>query len=277
MIKDIMVHLDGSAADDNRLDQALAVAAAGPAQLIGMLTNTLPDLTVAMPVDGSAAAIAVLTELEQRARQEGDAIASRLTKRLAGLPVPAELRRLDDTFDALALRVAEQARCADLFLASRPSGKPGEPDWTDLVESVLFGSGRALLLVPEGHRWREPAGTVLVAWNGAREAARALREGLSFIERAAKTVVLRVDPPENTDTADDVKRHLTRHAATVEVVTLESEGRSIADVIAEEARRLSADLVVMGGYGHMRLRERVFGGATFDMLSRAAQPLLLAH
>lgn len=277
MFKDIMVHLDGSPEDEIRLEHGQVIASGGQAHLIGILTNLLPDLTIAMPMDGAAAAMQVLTELEDRARQDGDAAAKRLTERLAGLQGPTELRRLDGTYGTLSAKVVERARCADVFIATRPYGETDTPLWPDLVEAVLFGSGRALLLVPPGRRPQGPIQTMLVAWNGSREAARALREGLGFIEAAARTVVLVVDPPPDTRPGMEVEGHLARHGVVAEIVTAESQGRRVADVILDEARRLSADLVVMGGYGHTRLREHVFGGATLDMLTVSDISLLVAH
>ncbi|WP_457089859.1 universal stress protein [Microvirga sp. P5_D2] len=277
MIRDIMVHLDGSAEDEIRLEHGQAIASAGQAHLIGIFTNLLPDLTVAMPIDVSAAAMQVLTELEDKARQDGDATAQRLTERLASLHVPSELRRLDEIFGALSGKVVEQARCADLFIATLPYGGTETPVWPDLVEAVLFGSGRALLLVPPGRHRQGPIQTVLVAWNGSREAARALREGMDFIEQAKRIVVLVVDPPPDTMPWVEVEGHLARHGVVAEVATAESQDRSVADVILDEARSVSADLIIMGGYGHARLREHVFGGATRDILSAADSPLLVAH
>jgi nucleotide-binding universal stress UspA family protein len=277
MIKDIMVHLDGSPEDEIRLEHGQAFASAVQAHLIGIFTNQLPSLTVAMPMDGGAAAIQVLTELEEQARTDGDTTAKRLTERLASLQVPSELRRFDETSGALSGKVVEQARCADLFIATRPYGEAKTPVWSDLVEAVLFGSGRALLLVPPGRHRQGPIQNVLVAWNGSRESARALREGLEFIEQAARTVVLVVDPPTDGVPRADLKAHLAHHNVVAEVITTESGDRAIADVILKEARCISADLVIMGAYGHTRLREQVFGGATRDMLTASESPILVAH
>jgi nucleotide-binding universal stress UspA family protein len=276
MIKDIMVHLDGSPEDEIRLEHGQALASPGRAHLIGIFTNQMPDLITAMPMDGGAAAIQVLTELQDQALKDGDATARRLTERFAALQVPSELRRRDESLAVLSSRVVEQARCADLFIATRPYGAETSA-WSALVEAVLFGSGRALLLVPPGRHRQGPIQTVLVAWNGSREAARALREGLDFIEQAARTVVLVVDPPPDTMSWVEVEAHLARHGVVAEVVTADSRDRDVADVILEEARRISADLVLMGAYGHARLREQVFGGATRDMLTTSENPILVAH
>jgi len=278
MIKDIMVHLDGSPEDEIRLEYGQALASAGQAHLIGVFTNLLPELSIAMPFDGGAAAIVqVVTELEEQARRDGDATAKRLTERLTGLQVPTEMRRFDETFGTMSTKVAEQARYADLFVATRPYGAGDTPVWLDLVEAVLFGSGRGLLIVPPGRHRQGPVQTVLVAWNGSREAARALSEGMSFIRNANRTVVLTIDPQHEATAGSDVKAHLARHGVTAEIVAIESQGRQVADVVLEESNLVSADLVIMGGYGHTRLREQVFGGATLDMLTISDRPLLLAH
>jgi len=107
MIRDIMVHLDGSPEDEIRLEHGLAIASAGRAHLIGMLTNLLPDLAMAMPMDGGAAAMQVLTELDDKARKEGDTTAKRLAERLASLQVPSELRRLEEAYGTLSAMAAD--------------------------------------------------------------------------------------------------------------------------------------------------------------------------
>jgi nucleotide-binding universal stress UspA family protein len=274
-----MVHLDGSPEDEIRLEHGQAIASEGRAHLIGIYTNLMPDLTVAMPMDGGGAAMQVLTELEERARKEGNATAQRLTERLASLQVASELRRFDATFGALNAIVTDQARCSDLFIATRPYNDidTDAPIWTDLVEAVLFGSGRAVLLVPPGRHRQGPIETVLVAWNGTREAARALRESMSFIEQADHTVVLVVDPDPESKPWEDVVNHLARHGVSAEVAKANTDGLRVADVILQEAYRVSADLIVMGGYGHTRVREFIFGGATADMLTTSEKPILVAH
>jgi nucleotide-binding universal stress UspA family protein len=100
---------------------------------------------------------------------------------------------------------------------------------------------------------------------------------MSFIEKASRTMLLVVDSASGGMLASQVRSHLARHGAAAELVLVKSDGRAVSDVILDQARHLSADLVVMGGYGHMRVREQVFGGTTLDMLSRSETPILLAH
>jgi nucleotide-binding universal stress UspA family protein len=278
MIKDILVHLDGSAEDEVRLAHGEAVASAQGAHLTGIFTNPLPELLITTPMDGGAATAQVLAEIEQQARLEGDTVNRRLSERLARLGVSNELRRVEATPGGLSAAVASQARCADLFVATRPYREAGAPLWDELIEAVLFGSGRGLLLVPpERPPQGRPVASVLVAWNQSREAARAVREALSFIEKATRTVILLVDPEPDDAIEPGIAKHLLRHGAAAEIANVEGRGHRVGEVILDEAGRVSADLVVMGGYGHARLRERVFGGATLEMLTASEYPILMAH
>ena len=219
----------------------------------------------------------MLSEWQNQAQQEGDAICGRLAERLARTAERSELRRIDETVDNIVSAVERQARCTDLFVTTRPYPESGGSTWGRLVEAVLFGSGRALLLLPPGYSPRGAAQTVLVAWNDSHAAARAMRESLSFIEKATRTVVLVVDPKPDSDPGFWVRGYLARYGTNVGVVCAESRNRRISEVIADEAHRVSADLIVMGGYGHARLRERVFGGATLEMLTNSEYPMLMAH
>ena len=175
-----------------------------------------------------------------------------------------------------------RARWADLFVVSQPFGRNGDSQWKGLFEAVLFESGRGVLVVPPGHRSSDGIRRVLVCWKDTREAARAVAEATPILEKAARTVILLVDPgsPENrgkSEPAADLAKHLDRHGAQVEVVVAKSRGRSVSDVILEQAGRISADLIVMGGYGHSRAREWIMGGVTRDLLSSSRFPILMAH
>ena len=120
---------------------------------------------------------------------------------------------------------------------------------------------------------------MLVAWQDKREPARALREALPLIGQASRTVAVLVDP-ETSGAAEpeaDVLRHLSRHGAAAEAVSIAAGERSTAEALLDEARRLSADLIVMGGYGHSRLAEWIMGGVTVDMLTFSPHPILMAH
>jgi len=280
MIKDVLVHLDGGDDDELRLAHAEAIASASEARITGLFTNTLPDFALMTPMDGGAAAAEVLAELDEEARRSGDRTQQRLAERFMRLSVPNEIRRLDGTPGQLMKQAVSEARRSDLFVAQRPYDGNGSSAWDDLFESVLFGSGRGVYIVPPGRKPAEAIRRVLVAWRETRETARAIAEATPLIAKAARTCVLVVDPEDagGKPTLDlDIARHLERYGTEVEVNLVPSNGRAVGEVILDQARRMSADLIVMGGYGHSRAREWILGGTSRDMLERTEMPLLMAH
>ena len=282
MLKDILVHLDGSADDELKLQHAEAIATASQGHLTGLFTNPLADLTAVMPLDGGAAAAQVVTDLDEESRRQGNIIQQRLAERFSRLSVPNEVRRVDGTPGQLADRAASEARWADLFVASRPYSRNGSAKWDELFEAVLFESGRGMYVVPPGRKPPDAIRRILVAWCDTRETSRAVAEALPFIEQATRTAVLLVDPQNGTAgekraSEMDIARHLERHGTRVEVHMVESGASAVSEVILDQARRASADLVVMGGYGHSRAREWVLGGATLEVLENSEFPILMAH
>ena len=282
MIKDILVHLDGNADDELRLQHAEAIANGSQGHLTGLFTNPLADLAAFMPLDAGAAAFQVMVDFDEEARRQGNIIQQRLAERFSRLSIPNEIRRVDGTPSQLADRAASEARWSDLFVASRPYHGNGSAKWDELFEAVLFESGRAIYVVPPGRKPAESIRRILVAWRDTRETARAVAEALPFIEKATRTAVLLVDA--ETGTTDekrapemDIARHLDRHGTKIEVHMPESGDRAVSEVILDQARRISADLVVMGGYGHSRAREWVLGGATLEVLENSEFPVLMAH
>jgi nucleotide-binding universal stress UspA family protein len=275
MIKDVMVPLDGTAADEVRLAAANDITDLFQSQVIGLFLNVLPVVIAAE--DGIGAIRAA--ELLQKAREAGDSIEARLTQRLARLQKPMELRRFDILNDAAGDVAAREARAADTFVALRPNGASQEPEY--LVESVLFGSGRHILLVPNRKPTKVMADRILVAWNGTRESARALAEALPYLHKAQQTTVVVVDdePPTEAQAmlGKDAVNHLKHHGIKAALHYARLRNHDVGATLIAEARRLKADLIVMGGYGHSRLREWLLGGATYELLHKAPVPLLIAH
>ncbi|KLK92266.1 hypothetical protein AA309_14805 [Microvirga vignae] len=282
MIKDVLVHLDGTPRDEERLQHAEAIASISQAHVTGLLTNPLPDMPLIAPMDAGAAAAEILVSLNEEAKGTGDALQKKLTARMALFSVPNEIRRLDATPGGIPNEAASEARWADLFIMSRPYGTDGSEEWDSLFEAVLFEGGRSVLVVPPNHRAADAIRRVLVCWRDTREAARAVAEAAPFLAKATKITILVVDPEQketdsNNQPTADIAKHISRYGAPVEVSIVQSQGRDVSDVILEQARRTSADLIVMGGYGHSRAREWIIGGATRNTLSTSEFPILMAH
>jgi nucleotide-binding universal stress UspA family protein len=276
LIKDIMVRLDGSAADETRLAMAHRVADSFQGHIIGLFVNVLPLLP---PVGWEGVGSVTALDLIEAARAAGDAVEARLTQQLEQLGRPMEIRRVDAFAEDLGLIAAREARAADVFIAMHLGGTNPEP--RQLVETVLFESGRHLLLVPGGKPPVLSFERALVAWNGSRESARAVAEAMPYLGRVKSATIVVVDDGAPVDETalkgGDLKRHLRRHGVDAVLHHTPKIG-SIAATIVAAAARLDADLVIMGGYGHSRLREWLLGGVTREITNAAADvPLLIAH
>jgi nucleotide-binding universal stress UspA family protein len=174
--------------------------------------------------------------------------------------------------------VARVARNFDMTIAVQPEG-PDQGASGAMIEGVLFHSGRPLLILPYIHRGPAKLGRAIVAWDGGAAAARALSCAMPLLKRAGRVeVVTMVNGHRATSDLPgfDVTRNLARHGIQAELKTL-PRGEDVGALILSYAADENADLLVMGGYGHSRLREFVLGGATRTILSSMTLPVLMAH
>lgn len=275
MIKDVMVWLDGSLSDDVRIAAAADIAKRFDGQVIGLFLNPVP-FPVPVGDDGGTALATI--EMVNQAREAGNKTEALLAKRLSQLDRPIEIRRFDVLADDVARIASREARSADTFVALRPNGSM-DPD--RLVEGVLFGSGRHLYLIPEVERPEITFNRIVIAWNGSRESARALAEAMPFLHMASEVAVVVVtnDPPSEEEAilGVDAVHHLGHHGIEATLHRVPRGDDDVGETLVKEALRQKADMIVMGGYGHSRLRERLLGGVTYNLMHEAPIPLLMAH
>ena len=278
--KDILVIVAEAQADEPAL--ALGEALAGQcsdSHLAAAFLTPLPDEPLAYEPTVVAG---VWAELLGRARQEAEAERKKVAARLGQSARQTELRSAEALSRDLGRVAAVHARYADVTVMTRPSDGPGAELREEIIEGVLFHSGRPALIAPPGWKSGTIGTRVVVAWDASREATRALSEAQSLLDRSDQITVVTVDAkPKMFGHGDqpgaNIAAHLSRRGLKADVRNVDSMGRSASAAIMEEAQTLNADLVVMGGYAHSRLRELVFGGATRELLRTATVPLLMAH
>jgi nucleotide-binding universal stress UspA family protein len=172
------------------------------------------------------------------------------------------------------------ARFARLFdLAIIEQSNPAKKRNRDLeLEAVLFGSGRPIIVVPYDCKSPLKLTTVLVAWDGSSVAARAIGDAMPLLARARHVQIVRVinKPEKDIEIGDvEIARHLARHAVNAELKILPAT--DVANTVLSHAAACSADLLVMGGYGHSRQREMFFGGTTREVLKTMTLPVFMSH
>jgi nucleotide-binding universal stress UspA family protein len=177
--------------------------------------------------------------------------------------------------------IGRRARYADLTVVG-PEMLANHLLKEKVIAGGLFSSARPILLVPEGVRATLTPKRVLVAWDGSLEASRAVREALDILAGADEVRVVMVDPIEDErhhgeEPGADVANYLSRHGVRVAVDRVPSSSHPIAAVLRQHAIDTDAELIVMGAYGHSRLRERIFGGVTRSMVENPGTPILMAR
>jgi len=278
--KDILVIVSEAEADEPALALAEALAKqCDKCHLSAAFLTPLPDEPLAYEPTVVAG---VWAELLGRARQEADAERKRVEARLQRADRPVELRNAEALSRDLGRVAAVHARYADVAVMTRPSDGAGAELREEIIEGVLFHAGRPALIAPPNWNGQSIGKRVVIAWDASREATRALSEADDILEFAESVTVLTVDAkPKMFGHGDqpgaNIAAHLSRRGLPAEVRNVDSMGRSAALAILDEAAALNADLVVMGGYAHSRLRELVFGGATREFLRAATIPILMAH
>ena len=180
---------------------------------------------------------------------------------------------------ALTDFLARKLRFSDLVVLPRPY--QDNPEAATLVEACLFAAERPVLMIPKGCKAPDAGGHVLMGWNDGAEALAAARAALPLLEEAAVTDICIIDPPthaaDRSDPGGAMAQYLMRHGTRSEVAVLSKTENHVYEVLLRRAKEVGAQMIVSGAYGHSRLREAVFGGATRDLLRTADLPILMSR
>jgi nucleotide-binding universal stress UspA family protein len=276
MIKDIVVNLNVGANSGPAGDYAVSVASALDAHLTGVAFVYDPIVPVSsagyippevidtQQADSQAAAKSALESFSAAAKRAGLAVEP--------ITLSASLAGAGDQFGRIARRF-------DLAIVSQ--AEPEARSMEELIaETTLFESGRPTLIVPYIQKAPLKLDRVMVCWDGSRPAARAIADAMPLLERAGRVEVVIVANERGKQdeiAGADIGQHLARHGLKVDVNRIAGGDIDVADALLSHAADSSADLMVMGGYGHSRLREFVLGGVTHSILRSMTAPTLMSH
>jgi nucleotide-binding universal stress UspA family protein len=274
-LKDLLVHVDNDPACSSRVDVAAALALKHEAHLTGLHPMGWPRLPGYVEAELPPSFMdEQRRQLEGLARQAEERFHERARRR----GIQGEWRV--DTGDIIGITKLH-ARYADLTIVGQGIDLKDTPyDLAYLPEELALGVGRPVLVVPRYGTFETVGERVLIAWNGSREATRAVHDALPLLKLATKVTVLSIDPERDTGDrmpSADIALHLARHGVAAEGTSTLGLDIGVGDLLLSRAADLGANLIVMGAYGHSRVREIVLGGATRHILQHMTVPVLMSH
>ena len=267
----ILLELVDDAQNDARIEYARRLALRFEAELVGLHVSPPPFL----PVGFGEGAAFVGPEAFEAQREANRLVRERMEAAFRRQCDPARMavRDLYEEGDPGTL-LAEAARGADLTVAAQEAGGMLEALAPQPLHHLILSAGGPVLVLPRAGTGAAADARVVVAWNGSREAARAAKDALPFLVAAEAVVVLAAGEAAGA-TLDAGTGLLRRHGAKVTARQIDL-GHAHGTTLLEAAAAEGADLLVMGAYGHSRLREIVLGGATREVLRDARIPVLLS-
>jgi nucleotide-binding universal stress UspA family protein len=283
--KTIVVHINDERRLPGLLTAATTMASHHGAHLIGL--SVVPPIFVP-PASDIAIVVPSLIEAHRDAyrleeRRMKLAFESATQKECSQGAFKAEWRSVDAGHLASSIQVIMPiARTCDLVIASQ-----ADPDWSstvmlDVPDELATDSGRPVLVIPNAPRAAFAIKRVLIAWNGRREATRAVFDALPLLKKADEVSVIWINPQNDSDEAGDLPATdlclaLARHGVKCGEGACVAPKLSAGETLLSEATKFGWDILVMGCYGHSRLREFILGGATRHVLSQMTIPVLMSH
>jgi nucleotide-binding universal stress UspA family protein len=223
-----------------------------------------PEIIESQRAESSTKARTAIARFEQAAKRAG---------------ISAESRTIEASISGAADQIGRIGRRFDLIVVGQPDRQKSVPDEV-VDEGVLFESGRPVIFVPFIQKGGMKLDRAMICWDGSRAAARAVGDSMPLLKKAKQVeVVVISDKPARQDEVPgaDLGQHLARHGLKVTVKRITSPDIDVPSTILSYAADSSADMIVMGGYGHSRLREFVLGGATRGLLESMTVPVLMSH
>ncbi len=272
--KSILALVDGSPLSEATLDTAVSVAKLFGAQLEALHVRADPATLVPIVGEGMSGAMveqvmdAMAKSVESRAQRARAAYDKAAAK--AGFPIAW---RQETGPEPVVL--ASAGRLVDLIVLSRPDAS-ADGQMAASLDSALFDTGRPVLVAPP----TSPASVgkrVALAWNGSAQASRVVSAAIAYLEKAEMVAVLSAPGFDKRAPAEALVAYLAKHNVKATAQIVELHGKSVGQALLEQAQQMNCDLLVMGAYGHSRIREMILGGATREVLAHSILPVLMAH
>jgi nucleotide-binding universal stress UspA family protein len=273
--KTILVHVDNGKRSAVRLDIACRLAKLSDAHLIGLHALTVVKLPSYAMVEGGVQ----VREFHERMLRESAVAAEALFKqtvKAAGIEKVEWRKSRRDAVDSVPIH----GRYADVLVIGQPNETDASGVEPDFAERLLLAAGRPALVIPYAGDFPTVGTRVLVAWNASREATRALTDAIPILREAKQVDVIAFNPkdaPHGEVPGADIGLYLARHGIKVSVSQQTAEDVDVGNQLLSRAADLDSDLVVMGAYGHSRMKELILGGATRTVLNSMTVPVLMSH
>lgn len=276
-IKTILLHVNDERRVAGLVDAAAHLATRHEAHLIGLYVMP-PVPTLGATSMGAGLIKSGLAQFREEAKRVQTAFESACKSR----PFVAEWRLVDPKHQGVAETVLDHGRAVDLIIASQRDRSFDFTHLLDVPERLAIESGRPMLIVPHSGRFANFGKRVTVAWNGRREAARAVFDALPLLKTADNVRIIWVNPQNEPGKSGDlptaeIASALARHGVKCEASSTTATDIRVGDVLLSGLTDDGSDLLVMGAYGHSRLSEFVFGGATRHILDHMTVPVLMSH
>lgn len=273
-LKNILVYVDDSKRAEGTVAAASELARAHDAHLTGLGIERPPYIPGFATVEIPPSAMEIMTNQRKAVIAKAREIFESGVAKAGRTDRSAWTEALGPALESLAVR----SRYADLTVVSQTTPEMRGTVDEDLVDDLVMTSGRPIMIIPYIGAPESFEGTVLLAWNGSREAARAAADAMPLLRRAESVEILVVEPEGMGDVPGaDIAAHLARHDVKAKVNSTRGLDIDVGDVLLNRAADIGASLIVMGGYGHSRMRELVLGGATRHILEHMTVPVLMSH
>ncbi len=276
MIKDVVVNLTGGHPQDFASDYAISIGAVFGAHVAGIGFIYEPVIPGSML--GGIPTDLIEVQREENSKAAKEAIA-RFEAAAKAANLSAETRMVDASVAGAADLFGRIARRFDVAVVGQARREQGASEEL-LIEGALFGSGRPVIIVPYVQKQGLKLDRIIICWDGSRPAARAIADAMPFLERAKAIEIVVVTGERDKSgeiTGKNMRRHLGRHGITVEIKHITGAGSDVPNTILSHAADSGTDFMVLGGYGHSRLREFILGGVTRSIMRSMTVPVLMSH